>query len=110
MKVLEVPEKKLIIIELEEDLLDCFINDRVNEQVKQKLASGYSDFIIDFTNVRYVKSTGIGVLIRAYTSINNSNGRMALTCINDKIAGLLELTNLHQVFDIYESVDEVKFG
>jgi len=53
-----------------------------------------------------VNSSGIGMVIRSYTTVVNSGGKLVLTNINEKMKGILSVTNLNQIFEIYSSTDE----
>jgi stage II sporulation protein AA (anti-sigma F factor antagonist) len=64
--------------------------------------SGYVKILVDFSNVDYIDSTGIGFLIGIYTSVTKSpSGKFALAGTNRRVREVLELTRLAQVIPIY---------
>ena len=64
--------------------------------------SGYLKVLVDFGNVDYVDSTGIGFLVGVYTSVTKSPlGRFALVNVNRRVREVLELTRLAQIIQIY---------
>ena len=66
--------------------------------------SGCAKILVDFSDVDYVDSTGIGFLIGIYTSVTKSpNGRFALVNANRRVRDVLELTRLAQVIQMYPS-------
>jgi len=66
--------------------------------------SGYVRILVDFADVDYIDSTGIGFLIGIYTSVTkSSNGRFALASANRRVRDVLELTRLAQVIQLYPS-------
>jgi anti-sigma B factor antagonist len=64
--------------------------------------SGFLKILVDFGNVDYVDSTGIGFLIGIYTSVTKSpSGKFALVNANRRVRDVLELTRLAQVITLY---------
>lgn len=64
------------------------------------------NIIVDLKNVTHINSAGIGILVRGYTSMVNSNGKMKLAGISDKVKGVLAITKLNDVFEQYKNVEE----
>ena len=64
--------------------------------------SGFLKILVDFGQVDYVDSTGIGFLIGIYTSVTKSpTGQFALVNANRRVRDVLELTRLAQVITLY---------
>lgn len=55
---------------------------------------------MDFTEVSYVASAGLRVLIAAQKKLNACNGVLALRNIREDILEVFEITGLDEVFDI----------
>ena len=64
--------------------------------------------IVDMENVRYMNSSGIGVLITILTKVKNKNGQMVLVKPSVQIVKLLEITKLDSVFTIVNSKSEAE--
>jgi anti-sigma B factor antagonist len=60
--------------------------------------------IIDFANVAYVDSAGIGALVGAYVTRHNSNRGLALVGVSDRIHNALKITQVESFFRFYDSV------
>jgi anti-sigma B factor antagonist len=60
--------------------------------------------IIDFTNVPYVDSAGIGALVGAYVTRQNSGRSLALVGVSERIHSALKVTHVEQFFRFFESV------
>jgi|SRR5581483_5270894 len=74
----------------------------LHTKAEELKTSGCSKILVDFNNVEYVDSTGIGFLIGIYTSIKkNPNGRFALANAGRRVRDVLELTRLAEVIQIY---------
>jgi anti-sigma B factor antagonist len=64
--------------------------------------------IVDFSNLKYIDSSGMATLVEALNIANKKN--LSLTIAGAKGAPLqvLELTRLNQVFSMVDSVAEIK--
>lgn len=61
--------------------------------------------VLDFTNVRFLSSAVLGLLIRLSKRIYEKDGRLMLCKIDPKIYEIFKITRLTKVFDIYDDVD-----
>ncbi len=61
---------------------------------------------VDLANVRYMNSSGIGVLITLLTKFRNQEGEMILVKPSEKIEKLLLITKLNNIFSIVDSKEE----
>ncbi len=60
--------------------------------------------IIDFTNVPYVDSAGIGALVGAYVTRQHSGRILALVGVSDRVHNALKVTRVEQFFNFYDSL------
>jgi anti-sigma B factor antagonist len=63
-----------------------------------------SSLIIDFTNVPYVDSAGIGALVGAYVTRQNNGRSLALVGVSERIHKALNVTRVEQFFRFFDSV------
>lgn len=69
------------------------------------LDNAKTNIIIDLGGVKFMNSTGLGMLISGYTSVKNKGGSLKLANATDKINSLLVITKLVTIFENFESVD-----
>lgn len=62
--------------------------------------------ILDFTEVPYMDSSGLGSLVNAYLSQKKAGRQVALAGVNDRVFKLLQITKLESQFLIFSTVDE----
>jgi anti-sigma B factor antagonist len=62
--------------------------------------------IIDISELRYINSSGIGVLITILTKFRNKGGEVYLMKPSDSVKKLLIITKLNSIFQIVESEEE----
>src|ERR1700685_2790667 len=60
--------------------------------------------IIDFTNVPYVDSAGIGALVGAYVTRQTGGRSLALVRVRDRIHTAMAITRVEQFFRFFDSV------
>ncbi len=60
--------------------------------------------IIDFSNVPYVDSAGIGALVGAYVTRQHGGRQLALVAVSERIHNALKVTRVEQFFRFFDSV------
>jgi anti-sigma B factor antagonist len=60
--------------------------------------------IIDFSNVPYVDSAGIGALVGAYVTRQHGGRSLALVGVSDRIHNALKVTRVEPFFRFFDSV------
>ena len=75
----------------------------VNDAVSHKVLT----CIIDIAELRYINSSGIGVLITILTKFRNKGGEVYLMNPSESVKKLLVITKLNAIFQIIKSEEEV---
>jgi anti-sigma B factor antagonist len=75
----------------------------VNEAVSHQVLT----CIIDISGLRYINSSGIGVLITILTKFRNKGGEVYLMKPSESVKKLLAITKLNAIFQIIQSEAEV---
>jgi anti-sigma B factor antagonist len=60
--------------------------------------------IVDFTDVPYVDSAGIGALVGAYVTRQNGGRSLALVGVSERIHNALKVTRVEQFFRFFDSI------
>ena len=58
------------------------------------------NLVLDFSEVKFLSSAVLGLLIRVSKKIYESDGQLRLCCIDPKILEVFRITRLDKVFDI----------
>ena len=61
--------------------------------------------VVDLGRVKFMNSSGLGMLISGMTTMRNAGGDLRLANAADRIQSLLDVTRLITVFKHYESVE-----
>lgn len=74
----------------------------VNEAVSHKVVT----CIVDISELRYINSSGIGVLITILTKFRNKGGEVYLMNPSESVKKLLAITKLNAIFQVVASEEE----
>jgi anti-sigma B factor antagonist len=64
--------------------------------------------ILDFSQVPYVDSAGVGAIVNAHVSLTNSGRRLALVAVQDRIKTLMKVTRVEEVLRIFPTLQEAQ--
>lgn len=76
------------------------------KEFRQQITDTFSDasvILIDFSNVTFMDSSGLGALVLAHQTMSASNRQLYVCSLNDEIRMLFELTSIDQKFQIFSS-------
>jgi anti-sigma B factor antagonist len=74
------------------------LSQRLHEAVDQ----GHTALVIDLSEVEFIDSTGLSVLLNGLRRVTQANGRLALVCANPTVLRLFQITSLDKTFDIFD--------
>jgi anti-sigma B factor antagonist len=75
---------------------------RFREAVRRLIEQNRKLVLLNFADVNYVDSSGIGELVSAYTTLSNQGGKLKLLNLPKRIRDLLRITKLLTVFESFE--------
>lgn len=81
---------------------DIALRDSVNEI----MAEGSNKILVDFRKVTRMDSSGMAELVAAYKRVTEAGGQMKLLRLPSNIRDVLNITQIAQVFDIFDDPDE----
>jgi anti-sigma B factor antagonist len=67
---------------------------------------GHKKILLNFADVPYVDSAGLGEIVRTYTTVSRQGGSMKLLNLTKRITDLLSITKLLTVFETFDSEPE----
>ncbi len=101
MKIEVERQEPWTVLALDGDL-DTDAGPGVYLQFQRELLSGRTHFMIDLDGVRFVDSSGLGVLVRCYRDARSRGGEVCLKKVPMPIERILEFTRLDSIFRIDE--------
>jgi anti-sigma B factor antagonist len=106
MKVKIDERYQTAIIELKGNLVGGENAQMFREKLYELIEKKRVNVVVDMSDVKFVNSSGIGILISGFTTIKNAGGELKLARISDKVEGVLNITRLNKIFHIYPTVEE----
>ncbi|MGA3171771.1 MAG: STAS domain-containing protein [Chthoniobacteraceae bacterium] len=98
LPVVSEPEPSIISLEGEIDLHE---SPNVRESLRPYIERKAPRVFVDMTEVSYVDSSGLAVLIDAMQRIANYGGKFGIIGIRPAVRNVLEIARLDQVFRLY---------
>ncbi len=102
---LTVSEHVIQIVKVElKERIDAFSAPRLREQMDALLAGGATQFVLDLSEVPFLDSAGMAVLVNLLKRAREAGGDVRLVWPQEEAARrVLHLTKFDRVFDIFES-------
>jgi anti-sigma B factor antagonist len=97
----------LVTITLSGDLIGEDNGTNVLEVANNALQQNVKQCLIDISGLRYINSSGIGVLITILTKFRNKGGEVYLMKPSESVQKLLVITKLNAIFQIVQSEEEL---
>ena len=85
---------------------NALIAEPVKEQLKEYFNKPKTKLILNLENIDFVDSTGFGVFLSIMKTANNNYGFFKICNINAEVMELFKLLQLHNVFEIYSSLED----
>lgn len=104
----EIIDNTILSLNLNGDLIGEINGVEILEIVNNSINQTLNSCIVDLSGVRYMNSSGVGVLITIMTKINNKNGKLVLVNPSSQVVKLLEMTKLDSIFNTVKSITEAK--
>lgn len=86
------------VLTLRGNMLSATDNSEVLDQVKSRIEQGRNKFIINLSEVRFINSNGLGLLINILTKSRKAGGDAVLASVPDELSRLLAMTKLNSIF------------
>lgn len=79
---------------------------RINDELHKLIDEGSREVVADLSEVSFMDSGGLGMLIGGLTTMRNAGGDLRIAGASQQIIRLLTMTNLFTVFQLYPTLEE----
>ncbi len=104
MSIVSKRQNNVFILELEGDI-DANSAPDISSQVLTTTESE-SKILMDLTNVAYMSSAGLRMLLKLHRSVNNDGKKLILVGLSEDIKDTMEVTGFLQFFTVSPTVEE----
>ncbi|MDH3745377.1 MAG: STAS domain-containing protein [Acidobacteriota bacterium] len=78
---------------------------QLREAIREAAESGARNVLLNMKGVTKLDSSGIGDLVAAQMAMSERGGRLLLVGLSEKLARVLQITNLLGVLELYDQMD-----
>jgi anti-sigma B factor antagonist len=94
--------ESITILDLEGNLTIGANEEQLREMIHRLLAQDHKHLLINLEQVRTIDSSGIGALIKSFTSVKQAGGKLKLLKPSRLARQLLTITGLLSVFETFD--------
>ena len=87
-------------------ILDSAKGSEFRQEIGEMVENGVNIVLIDFQDVTFMDSSGLGALVLALKTVRAAGGKFFVCSINEQVRMLFELTSMDRVFQIFPNRDE----
>jgi anti-anti-sigma factor len=94
----------VVIFDIEGEIRRSDVSDvTLHQLVKDQLDGGKRNILLNFKNVEFIDSFGVGEILASYISTHNLGGRLKIAKISKKLYLVFQVTMLTKVLDIFDN-------
>ena len=102
-----VEKNNYAIVKLKGEL-DVASSIHMRDVFKGLIDKGKANIIIDFSDVTFIDSSGLGIIVVAYRSAKEKGGTIKFANVNPRVKKLFEITRTEKHFEFYGSVEDAE--
>ena len=81
--------------------IDLHVSPQIGARLATMIKQKPPQLVVDLSQVTYIDSSGLAVLIEAMQNVGGYGGKFALTGLQDGVRPIFEIARLDQVFRIF---------
>jgi anti-sigma B factor antagonist len=86
--------------------VDIAVAGELRRSLVKLVRDGHTRLLIDLSDVNFIDSTGLGVLLHIVKQLRPKRGRLAVACPDPNMRGLFEMIGHNLLFPVDETVDQ----
>ncbi|MDZ4655624.1 MAG: STAS domain-containing protein [Coriobacteriia bacterium] len=86
--------------------VDVYTSPQLKQELVDAVEDGCINLLIDFEQVGFIDSSGLGVLVSGLRRVKERSGTLRLVCTKENILKIFRITGLDKVFPVFSSMEE----
>ena len=86
--------------------LDTTNYNEIEKKFDELISNGEIKIIVDCSNLNYISSSGLRVLLKSLKAINAAKGKFILCSLQENINEVFEISGFSSIFEIYADQSE----
>ncbi len=105
---LKIDEKNEISVLNVSGYLDAHTASKFESKIQEIIKSEKYKIILNFAELEYISSAGLGVIMGNIEDIRNHDGDIKLTGMSDKIYRVFDLVGFPSLYEIFKTQEEAE--
>jgi len=106
MKYDIIEKYKCVVLSFKGNLMGGPDAEAFRDQLHKFIENDQKEIVVDLGKVKFMNSSGLGILIGALTTMKNAGGELVICQADKKIESLLMVTQLIKVFNHFRKLDQ----
>ena len=98
--------EKAVVIKLEGEMMLGYEANDFHEAVRSSIEKNKKNVVVDLSEVKFISSWGIGILIHGYTTATNGGTKFLLAAVPENVKETFQKIKVDSVFKQFSSVEE----
>jgi anti-sigma B factor antagonist len=103
MEIRERESDGIKILDLKGKITSGESEAKLKRHIADLMEDGHTRIVINLGGVPYMDSSGLGEIVRCFTSAQRAGGQIKLANLSRRLVDLLNITKLSTIFESYES-------
>ena len=96
----------VVVLEADGQIAGGADHDVLVPALRDLVASGHRQIVVNLAGVSWINSTGLGILIAGYVEMQRGGGVLKLAQVSPRIESLLAVNKLGKVFEVFAHEEE----
>ncbi len=96
----------VVIFKLSEKIMSCYDAYPLIDRLKDFIQRGKKKIIMDFSDVPWMNSQGVAMIIWAVTTTSNADGSIVFSGFSESVERVLGITKLDKALTRFSNIDE----
>jgi len=110
LNISERQKDDVSILDLEGNVIMGGGSALLRETIRRLVGQGKNRILLNFGEVKYLDSSGIGELMASLVSLNRQGGQLGFCNLTERVSEVMELSSLISIFEIFDSEDAALKG
>ncbi len=106
MKIEKRKNGNVTILDLKGKILSGEGIEELRQTIDTTIQQNEKQLVLNFAEVPYLDSTGLGEVVRSYTTLKKAGGTIKIMNLTNKVQDLLSVTKLITVFETFQNEND----
>ena len=104
-----ISEGNIAVVSIEGSL-DTNTSKEADDQLTKLVDEGRVKLLIDLTNLDYISSSGLRILVATSKKLKPLKGEMRICGLNETVNEVFEISGFTMIFNVLKTIEEAKTG